>query len=332
LTANTVNGSRNGARSGAQTLALLGAPANVLILEALADGPKPQSELRRDVGSPAQTTLRAHLKALAQIGALERHRRNRFPGALECELTAAGKELLPVLDVLRRWLAGAPGGSLEPGDRAARAAIKALADGWSATMLRALAATSLSLTELDRLISSLSYPSLERRLATMRLAGLVEPRPPNGRGTPYAITEWQRLGVAPLAAAARWESRNLVPHAPPIAPLDIEAAFLLAVPRLRLPGERSGSCRLAAEIRHGRSRRLGGVTVAIGPDGKIGSCTTSLDGTADAWAFGSPAAWLSAVIDNDLSGLELGGVRSLGRALVEGLHDSLFGTPVQIHP
>ncbi len=43
-------------------------------------------------------------------------------------------------------------------------------------MLRALAAGSLSLTELDRLIGALSYPSLERRLVAMRLAGLVGAR------------------------------------------------------------------------------------------------------------------------------------------------------------
>ncbi len=45
-------------------------------------------------------------------------------------------------------------------------------------------------------ISSLSYPSLERRLAAMRLAGLIEARPGNGRGTPYAVTDWLRRGIA----------------------------------------------------------------------------------------------------------------------------------------
>lgn len=332
MTGNTVNGSRNGARSGAQTLILLSAPINVLILEALAGGPKRQAELRRDAGSPAQTTLRAHLKALVQVGALERHRRNSFPGVLECELTAAGTELLLVLEALRRWLGRAPGGALAPGSSEAKTAIKALADGWSTTMLRALAAAPLSLTELDRVIGSLSYPSLERRLATMRLSGLVAPRPANGRGTPYAITEWQRLGVAPLAVAARWESRNLAVQSAPMAPLDVEAAFLLTVPRLQLPGDLSGSCRMAAELPNGGGRRLAGVTAAVDGEGAIGSCTTSLEGNADASALGSPAAWLSALIEGDLRGLELGGDRALSRALIESLHSSLFATPVQIHP
>ena len=327
-----VTGSRNGARSGAQTLTLLSAPINVSILEALADGPRQQSEVRRVAGFPAQTTLRAQLKTLTQIGTLERHRRNRFPGVLACELTASGRELLLVLDVLCRWLERAPFGPIDLGTNEAKTAIKALAEGWSTTMLRALAATPLSLTELDSIISSLSYPSLERRLSTMRLAGLVEPRPGNGRGTPYAITEWQRLGVAPLAAAARWENRHLAERSTPLTPLDVEAAFLLAVPPLRLPGDRSGSCRIAAEIPNCAGRCLAGVTVAIGEDSTIESCTTNLEGATDAWAFGSPGAWLDAVVENDLSGLELGGDRPLGRALVESLYDSLFGTPVQIVP
>ena len=46
-------------RSGAQTLVLLAAPLNVLILRAFADGAKQQAELRRKAGSPAQSTLRA---------------------------------------------------------------------------------------------------------------------------------------------------------------------------------------------------------------------------------------------------------------------------------
>lgn len=324
-------GSRNGARSGAQTLVMLADPINVSILRALAGGPRRQAVLRRIADSPAQTTLRAHLNALAQIGALEKHKRNSFPGALEYELTASGRELLFVLDVLGRWLERAPEGPLALGGNEAKVAIRALAEGWSTTMLRALAAAPLSLTELDGVISSLSYPSLERRLATMRLTGLVEPRPGNGRGTPYAITPWQRLGVAPLAVAARWESRSLPGQSTPITPLDIETAFLLAVPHLRLTTAGSGMCRVAVEISDGKGRRLAGVTAAVNGDA-IESCTTSLEGTADGWAIGSPAAWFSAMIERDLGGLELGGNRRLPRALVLGLHESLFGTHVQIRP
>ncbi len=328
MTANTVNGSGTLARSGAQTLVLLAAPLNVLILKALAEGPMQQIELRRAAGSPAQSTLRAQLKRLAEIGAIERHRRNSFPGVLEHELTAAGRNLLGVLDILERWLSQAPEGPLTLGSNQAKAAIKALADGWSTTMLRALATGPLTLTELDGIIASLSYPSLERRLAAMRLAGLVEPCPGNGRGTPYAITAWQRLGIGPLSAAARWEGRDLPEQSASIGRLEVETAFLLVVPQLRLPGELSGSCRLAAEVSAAGKRRLAGVVVKVKSGGTILSCTTSLERNADAWALGPAAAWLGAVIERDLDGLELGGDCALSRSLVEGLHEVLFGTSV----
>jgi len=323
LTANTVNGSGNGARSGAQTLVLLAAPLNVLILEALRDGPKQQGELRREAGSPAQTTLRAQLKRLADIGAIERHRRNRFPGVVEHELTSAGRDLLFVLGVLGRWLDLAPGGALELGGNAAKAAIKALAEGWSTTMLRALAAGPLTLTELDGIIGSLSYPSLERRLGAMRLAGQIEARPSNGRGTPYAVSEWVRSAVAPIAVAARWERLHLPLETSPLGRLDVEAAFLLAVPTLRVPVDSPGTCRIAAELPNGKQRRLAGALVGV-QDGRVASCTTRLQGNPDAWALGSATAWLEALIEGDLAGLELGGDGLLVRSLLDALHEALF--------
>jgi DNA-binding HxlR family transcriptional regulator len=303
----------------------------VLILQALADGPRRQAELRRAAGSPAQTTLRAQLKRLMEIGAIERRRLNRFPGVLEYELTAAGKELLPVLDAVERWLAMSPDGPLALGSGEAKAAIRALADGWSTKMLRALAACPLSLTELDSVISSLSYPALERRLAAMRLAGLIAARPGNGRGTPYEVTDLLRQGIAPLTAAARWERRNLPMATAPIGQLDTETAFLLAVPMLQPPAELSGSCRLATETSNDGKRRLAGVVVEV-TKGTIGSCVTSLQGNADAWALGSPAAWLDAVIERDTDRLEVGGDCSLAGALLDGLHETLFGGRPAICP
>lgn len=324
MAANTVNGSGNGARSGAQTLVLLAAPLNCLILKALAEGSKQQAELRDAASFPAQTTLRAQLKRLVESGAIDKHRRNRFPGVLEYELTDAGRDLLLVIATLEAWLGKAPGGPLTLGEGSAKAAIKALSEGWSTTMLRALAAGPLSLTELDGIIAPLSYPALERRLAALRLTGLVASRESNGRGTPYAVTEWLRHGIAPLAAAARWE-RRYMPHATmPIGRLDVEAGFLLTIPLLRMPAKLSGSCRMAVEIPSGGGRRLTGVTVEV-DKGVITSCSTQLRVETEAWALGSPAAWLGAVIERDQGRLELGGNCALADAAVTALHDALFG-------
>jgi DNA-binding HxlR family transcriptional regulator len=296
---------------------------NVLLLEALTDGPMQQGELRRVVGSPAQTTLRAGLRRLTEIGVVEKRRRNRFPGTLEYELTRPGRDLLFVLDVLRRWLERSADGPLAVGSGGAKAATKALAEAWSTTMLRALAAGPLSLTELDGVIGSLSYPAIERRLSAMRLAGQIVPQPGNGPGTPYAITEWLRLGLAPLAVAARWERRHLPEATAPIGRLDVETAFLLAVPMLSLPDDATGSFRLAAEVSNGDERRLAGVTVEAA-GGRATSCATELNGDPNAWVLGPPGGWLEAVIERDTECLELGGDRGLAEAFLEALHTALF--------
>lgn len=315
-------------RCGAQTLLMLATPLNGPLLHALSAGARQQAELRHAAGQPAQTTLRAQLRRLGEAGVLEKRRRNRFPGVLEYELTAGGNELLEVMATLDRWLERCPEGTTEPGSAAARAAVKALTEGWSTAMLRALAARSLTLTELDRVIAAINYPSLERRLGAMRLAELVEAQPGNGRGTPYAVTEWGRLGIGPLIAAARWELQHTPAESPAPTKLDLEAAFLLAIDLVPLPAEAEGSCRLAVELRDGRGRRrLAGILVEA-RDGRLVSRTTRLEGHPEAWVLGSLPAWLAAMIEGDRDRLELGGDCALGSVLVDGLHTALFSSRV----
>lgn len=309
-------------RSGAQTLVLLAAPLTVLLLRELAEGPKRQAELRRAADLPAQTTLRAQLNRLAEIGAVEKRRRDRFPGVLEYDLTTAGRDLLRVAAVLERWLADAPDGALAIGSNAAKAPVRAFADAWSTAMLRALSAGPLSLTELDSVIGALSYPALERRLALMRVAGLVKARSGGGRSTPYAVTDWLRHGLAPLAAAIGWERDHPAGRTPPFERLDAETVFLLATPLLRPPADVDGRCRLAVEFPSARVPNAG-VTVTVSAGG-IESCTTRLNGTPDAWALGTPGAWLDAIVDGNAVALELGGDCDLARVLLSGLHAELF--------
>lgn len=310
-------------RAGARALNLLGAPLNSQVLQALSDGPKQLAELRRATGHPAQTTLRAQLRKLHKTGIVEKRRRDSFPGVVEYELSDAGGDLLPVAATLDRWLEQAPEGPHELGSPSAKTAIKALAEGWSTTMLRALAAKPLTLTELDGLITSLNYPSVERRLAAMRLAGLVSAREGNERGTPYGLSRWGREAIAPIAAALRWERQRLPDSAEPLGRLDVETAFLMGVPLLEPGSALSGSCRMAVELAGGDSGSLCGVTVSA--DGRIASCTTRQEGDPEAWASGRADAWLAALIDGALDGLELSSDGALARDLIEELHRTLFG-------
>lgn len=313
-----------GARAGAHALSLLSIPLNARLLQALATEPKSLIDLRRAADSPPQTTMRAHLKALTEIGILERRRQNDFPGSVDYVLARPGRDLLVVAEVLKAWLARSAQGPLELGTPASKSSIKALVEGWSSGVVRALAARPFSLTELSSIISGSSYPSLERRLGAMRLAGQIEPCSGDGRGRPYAVTDWLRRAIGPLAAGTRWEREHLPEQTTPIAKIDIESAFLLTVPLLGVGAGLSGVCRLAVESRsESGAHQLAGVMVGV-EEGRVVSCVSRLEGTADAWASGSAASWLHAVIERDTDRLEVGGDRDLAAALLGGLHASLF--------
>jgi DNA-binding HxlR family transcriptional regulator len=314
-------------RAGAQALSLLSVPLNVQVLQALREGPKSLIDLRRATGSPPQTTMRATLRTMRELGLLEKRRHSDFPRSVDVELAAPGREMLQVATVLQAWLARSPESPLTLGSPAAKSSIKALLGGWSSGIVRALVARPLSLTELSKLIAGLSYPSLERRLTAMRLAGQIQVCPGEGRGTPFIPGKWLRHATAPLLAAARWERAHLPQQSSPLGKIDLEAAFLLAVPLVSLPADSSGACRLAVELRSTQGSRLAGVLVAV-EKGSVVSCVSRLEGKADGWVSGSAGAWFHALLDGVTDQLEIGGDCELGIGLVEGLHDRLFaGSP-----
>jgi DNA-binding HxlR family transcriptional regulator len=317
-------------RAGAQTLTLLSAPLNVHVLKALEEQPRSLIDLRRVVGRPPQTTMRGHLKALTELGVLERRRRPEFPGSVDFELGAPGRDLLAVADVVEAWLRMAPEGPQSLGDLAAKSSIKALVEGWSATVVRAIAAAPLTLTELSKLISSLNYPSLERRLVAMRLAGQIEGQSGQTRGTPYVATRWLRHAVAPLMAAARWERQNARETAPQLTRIDVEAMFLLSAPLVeRLQGQ-SGTCRFTVDVRNSEGEVVPvGVVIQVS-DGRVVSCSSRIRGHVDAWASGSVSSWFGALIDQDIERLEMGGDCGLGLALLDGMHSALFGARTRV--
>jgi len=313
-------------RTGATALSLFSVPLNGLILRALADGPMRLADLRQEVGGPAQTTLRGNLANLVEIGALAKRGRDDKPTILENELTPLGEELLIVGDALEQWLARAPSGPIAFESAAAKAAIKALVGGWTSTVVRALAARPLTLTELDRLIDSVTYPALERRLGAMRLARQIELyRNGDGKRRPYTVTPWLREAIGPLVIAARCERRHVADHTAPIARIDIEAAFLLAAPLLRLEDGTSGACQLAvgASGNGSEAGRASGAQLEL-ESGRVVSCITRIDAQPATWVAGGASAWLDAVIERDAGLLDFGGDAELGWEVVHGLHDVLF--------
>jgi DNA-binding HxlR family transcriptional regulator len=310
-------------RTGGYVLSLFSKALHGLVLRALANGPMRLADLRREVGGPAQTTLRGNLGNLIEMGALERRQSNGRASMVDNALTPAGLELLFVADVIEAWLARAPNGPIGLESETAKASIKALASGWDSTMLRALAVRSFSLTELDNLISAFSYPSLERRLAAMRLAGIVTAVRGSGGGTPYAIADWLRQAMAPLLAAVRCERRHMAEETAPLTRLDIETILLLALPLVELSPRAAGVSQLAVYGGDGSDWRSAGVRVAA-KSGQIVNCTSKLETQAESWIRGSATDWLDALIDGESGYLEVSGDPALTHDVVDGLHRALF--------
>jgi DNA-binding HxlR family transcriptional regulator len=278
----------------------------------------PLLELRKAVGSPPQTTMRGRLRTLTSLGLIERHEHDHFPRSVEYSIDDAGKALLTVASRLDQWLEGAEQ-PLALGTPEAKGAIKALVDGWSSSVVRAIAARPLALTELDRLIPNMNYPSLERRLGAMRLAGQIETCEGRSRSRPYTPTTWLRRAVFPILGAAAWERRFADREITrPMGKLDFEAAFLLVAPLLGVPRDLRGICRFAVELPYATGPTFAGAQIAL-EEGRATSCVTRLGGEVTAWVSGSSQEWLRAVLATEPGALEIGGDRELARSVLECL-------------
>ncbi len=316
--------SGEGCRVGQRVLALLTTPLDFLVIRALADGPLSLAQLRRATGLPAQTTLRGHLANLGELGVVGKRPTVKMPHAVENELTEMGREMLNMVSCLEEWLSQAPDDPVPLESGTAKGIVKALTEGWGSGMLRSLASQPMSLTGLDRQIGGISYPALERRLASMRMAGLVEARKGNGTGRPYMVTDWARRSVVPLALASRCEQCHMRTEAAPVTQRDLEAAFMLATPLVRLTGGESGSCQLEVDADPTKARERCGVRVTI-ERGRVVTCDPELFGRPESSLTGSIAMWLEAVANGTPDSLRVTGAQQLARGLVEGLHSALIG-------
>jgi DNA-binding HxlR family transcriptional regulator len=283
------------------------------------------ANLRAELGGPAQSTLRGNLSKLVEIGALARCRGDR-PSILAYELTSFGQDLLLAANAVEEWLQLAPEGPIALDSAPAKLALKALIGGWSSTIVRALAARPLTLTELDKLIDKCTYPALERRLSAMRLAGQVElgANDDGSKGRQYTVSPWLRQAIGPLSVAARCERLHMPTMAAPIARIDVESAFLLVTPTIELGPGASGICQVAVEAGRGDAGRpWAGAQLEI-EKGSVASCVARIEAQPESWVLGSATAWLEAVIGRDPERLSFGGDGDLGREIVHGLHDALF--------
>lgn len=315
-------------RAGARVLSIFENPLNTRILRAHAAGPQRLNELQEKVGWCAQTTMRAAVANLRRLGALVKQTIGTSPYAVATALSPAGEEMLFVADRVEAWLMLCPDGPIPPEGEEAKGAVKALAGGWSSTLMRALANRPFTLTELNYQIPEVSHSALERRLSWMRKTGQVEPVEREGRGTHYVVTDWLRRAIAPLCAAGRCERRHLPAQSAPITSVEIEASFLLALPLASLPPYANGTSMLAAQIDSVRPEEeepgLAGVTVEL-ERGRVLSCAPKVSPEPPTWAVGAPETWLDVIIDGRIEDLRLGGADpQLALDLISGVHHGLF--------
>jgi DNA-binding HxlR family transcriptional regulator len=316
-------------RAGGAVLSLIAGPLCVPILRAHLEGPLRLPDLRERIGGAAQTTLRGQVGNLRGVGALERKVIPGMPYTVENDLTDCGREILEVAERVDAWLSRAPQGPIRLGSEEAKGAIRALVGGWSSTVLRALAARPLSLTELSAVIDGISYPALERRLSAMRTVRQIEVlsnRP--GKAKPYAVTDWTRRAMGPLLAAACCECKHLGGVAEPAGRIDLEAALLLAVPLVSLPPGSGGSCLLAvSEPAEGPTgpapgRHVAGVRVEV--EGGRVTCAPGLEADLGICAYGTAGAWAKAFVEGSLDGLRVGKSECpLAHPLIEGIRSAL---------
>lgn len=246
----------------------------------------------------------------------------------EMQITDTGREILFISFVGEIWVQSGPHGAIDPDGDEAEAVIQALVEGWSATLVHALSHEPMTVRELDRTIEGIGRAELRRRVEDMHRVGLLEARPGDGAdGAIYAVTDWLRMAIAPLAVAARQERRDAIEEGMPIDGFDVETAFLLTLPLLELPIDVAGTCRLGVEVIEGGQTRLVGAMARV-EDGHVTSCTVELEGQADAWAIAGPGEWLDTVIAPSARRVMTGGDRLLARVLLDGLHQALFGIPV----
>lgn len=314
-------------RAGSRVLEIFVNPLNVRVLRAHRDDVQRFSEVMTALGWAAESTVRAAILGLCEEGALSRRRLPDGSNAVTTELTDAGRELLFVADILEAWLAHFPAGPISLESEEAKSAIKALAGGWSTKLIRELASHPVTLTELNRAIPDVPYPVLERRVSWMKMTGQIEARERQGRGVPYAATNWLRQAVAPICASSRYERRHLDAATSGAATAsEIESAFLMAVGLTSLPPTAHGTCTLGAQTDRTAEEesRVAGLTVTV-ERGNVLSSQTELNPKPKGWVIGSTNAWLDTVIDGRIEDLRLGGSDpQLALDLVAGLHLALF--------
>lgn len=292
-------------------------------------GEATESGFQARCGAVALMTIGAGLDDDA-YEAMEMLLAGELPGVLSGEVDEPweGEEMLSVLDALRRWMSRRPRGTGRLGALMSEAgpssgeALASLVCSWLATVTHALAAEPMTVVELERAIGRLDGAAIEAVLDSMEKTGQAEAMR-YGEVTRYRLTDWMREGIGPIVAAVRHEGHFPDGLSAPPDVLDVEAAFQMALPLLRLPPRLSAAGRLGVRI-PGEESLIAGAMVEV-DRGAILASSPLLESEPENWVTGTPLEWCDTVIDPSEPMLEVGGDSALAGILIEALHEALFG-------
>ncbi|MBA3866009.1 MAG: helix-turn-helix transcriptional regulator [Solirubrobacterales bacterium] len=307
-------------------LTLLGGELNRSILVALARRPMSQHQLKAWLIVASATTLHRRLRELLDARAIERQEACEPGLRVQYELTPAGVALLGVLAVAARWLHRHPSRPLEPTSPVGWRAFAALVEAWDLGLIQAIAERPRSSEDLRGPRGDLSAHKVERELVRLSGAGILRRGRDPGGAVYHGLSDWGRLGIGVLAAAARWERAHVPRQATPVTVADATAGLIATLPLVRLPEETSGICAFTfeADPRQVPGPRAGAVWAEVG-QGRLRSCGA---GPAPrppiAWAHGSIDSWFEALIDGRSSAVKTGGRPDLSICL-RRLHARLYG-------
>lgn len=238
--------------------------------------------------------------------------------------TPAGREVPFVAAVVQEWLNRCPAGPIALGEGSGDV-LWPLLSGWVSTVVHAVAAGPRTAVEVEEEVTVLNGEEIEARIGLLEEVGLLRALPAEEGGDErFEATEWLRLAIAPLAAAARMELRYPLDDTAPIAAADVEAALRLTLPLVRMQQGPSGACSLEIELDEGVVGGPVGMTARI-EGGRVVACEQGIDPAAGAWIAGDTAGWLDAAINGNRGPLRSGGDWRLPRDLLGGLHRALFG-------
>lgn len=286
------------------------------LLEALLeDGPMPGRRLRERTEFISSRTFERALRRLTLAGLV---RWQPLPGDKRQKLyglTPAGHDLLQIVREVAAVEAWAPATLRGPD---APALMTVLADECSRMIPRELADGPLPYTELRSRLPELAGTTFDEHLSLVFERWLVRRRPgSHSNERIYELTELVPALVRPLARAARLRLR-MTPGSAPWITGDVPSFFQLLqlAPALRAPRDARGAVLL--HVIHAEGERgWPDVEVAL-ERGRISQRRPGT-GRPRASARALPVAWFDAILDADLTGIEIEGDERLARALLAAI-------------